>query len=258
MLLPTRSGRIPAAVHVQRARRRYRSGRRAPHGPGRHDRPAHACRHRPDSWPSASRGPWSAAHVILKPQPVHVDAQLRGAVHDQRPVGAYRGHRSAARRLAMTAAQRIGLGGGRTGGHRGRAGGLVAGADQPRAIGAARRCAEPRAARRATLTECCPTGAWAPTAADDSRPAPPGRRHRAPWRGASCRGHRVAGVRWAAASGRASAWSGRARPACRRATQRRYADYLAAHPAPPLLDSPLFWLGALGVGFVVIWRVARA
>ena len=41
-------------------------------------------------------------------------------------------------------------------------------------------------------------------------------------------------------------------------TQQCYADWVSTLPVPQLVDSPLFWLAALGVGFVAIWRVARA
>ena len=47
-------------------------------------------------------------------------------------------------------------------------------------------------------------------------------------------------------------------PAVTTTTQQCYADWVSTHPAAPLLDSPLFWLAALVVGFVAIWRVARA
>jgi hypothetical protein len=46
-------------------------------------------------------------------------------------------------------------------------------------------------------------------------------------------------------------------PAGRTATDACYAAWRAAHPTP-LLDSPLTWLPALGIGYAAIWRLALA
>jgi hypothetical protein len=67
------------------------------------------------------------------------------------------------------------------------------------------------------------------------------------------------GLAWLVfAGGRIAPCFGGVGPGADAARERCAADYLAAHPVPPLVDSPLFWLAALGVGLVVIWRVARA
>ena len=68
----------------------------------------------------------------------------------------------------------------------------------------------------------------------------------------------VIGIAWLVfAGGRIAPCFGGVGPGGDAARERCAAAYLAVHPVPPLVDSPLFWLTALGVGLVVIWCVAR-
>ena len=46
-------------------------------------------------------------------------------------------------------------------------------------------------------------------------------------------------------------------PAAQAAHDSCTAQYFAANPPPPLVDSPLFWLAFLVIGVGVIWTLAR-